>query len=182
MSNPSWSSPGERHHPLDGNRTNVLFFLPTGPSPTPNPRRNQNPGGSPSPAPKDSTSQPIPPSGPSRSPAQAKAAISSYQRPRLTLPPPVRRWKVHRLYPARSLKGCLPIQRFPSSDAFTPAYCMPVCRIGQPTPGLTRPSCPCFPPPSPPSVYPTDAPGRRLSSPSAVRSSAADGGIGPTQP
>ncbi len=35
----------------------------------------------------------------------------------------------------------LPIQRPPSSGAFIPALCAPVSRVGQPTPGLTRPSC-----------------------------------------
>ena len=38
----------------------------------------------------------------------------------------------------------LPIQRPPSSGAFTPAHCVPVFRVGQPTPGLARPSCPCL--------------------------------------
>ena len=35
----------------------------------------------------------------------------------------------------------LPIQRPPSSGAFTPAHCAPVFPAGQPTPGLARPSC-----------------------------------------
>ena len=35
----------------------------------------------------------------------------------------------------------LPIQRPPSSGAFTPAHCVPVFPAGQPTPGLARPSC-----------------------------------------
>ena len=35
----------------------------------------------------------------------------------------------------------LPIQRPPSSGAFTPAHCVPVFPVGQPTPGLARPSC-----------------------------------------
>ena len=38
----------------------------------------------------------------------------------------------------------LPIQRPPSSGAFTPAHCAPVFPVGQPTPGLARPSCPCL--------------------------------------
>ena len=38
----------------------------------------------------------------------------------------------------------LPIQRFPLPDAFTPAHCAPVFPVGQPTPGLARPSCPCL--------------------------------------
>ena len=35
----------------------------------------------------------------------------------------------------------LPIQRPPSSGAFTPAHCAPVFPVGQPTPGLARSSC-----------------------------------------
>ena len=38
----------------------------------------------------------------------------------------------------------LPIQRLPSLEAFSPAHCVPVSRVGQPTPGLARPSCPCL--------------------------------------
>ena len=38
----------------------------------------------------------------------------------------------------------LPIQRPSSSGAFTPAHCAPVFPVGQPTPGLARPSCPCL--------------------------------------
>ena len=38
----------------------------------------------------------------------------------------------------------LPIQRSPSSGAFIPAHCAPVFPVGQPTPGLARPSCPCL--------------------------------------
>ena len=69
-------------------KTKHLYYIhsTTGPSHTLNPRRNHNPGGTPSPAPEDSTSQPIPKSGVSRSQAQAKAAISSPKGP--GSPPP----------------------------------------------------------------------------------------------
>ena len=85
--------------------------------------------------------------------------------------------------------GPLPIQRSTSSDAFVPAHCAPVSRVGQPTPGLARPSCPCLSRrPRHPSTRRMhrdagyESPPQAACSPSAVRSCAAHGGIGPTQP
>ena len=84
----------------------------------------------------------------------------------------------------------LPIQRPPSSDAFTPAHCAPVFPVGQPTPGLARPSCPCLSRrPCHPSTRRmhrdagSERPPQAASSTSAVRSCAAhDLGSAPHNP
>ena len=108
-------------------------------------RRNHNTGGTPALAPEDSTSKPIPKGGP-------------HAAPRLKRKPPSPHTKgPGSPFPATQAMECpqtilgrprpttpLPIQRPPSSGAFTPAHCAPVFPVGQPTPGLARPSCPCL--------------------------------------
>ena len=121
--------------------------------------------------------------------AQANAAISSYKGPGYPFP------SAQAMECPQTIRGRprpttpLPIQRFPLPDAFTPAHCAPVSRVGQPTPGLARPSCPCLSRrPRHPSTRRMhrdagyESPPQAVCSPSAVRSCAAAGRIGPTQP
>ena len=120
---------------------------------------------------------------PTRRPtAQANAAISSPKAP-AHLPPTNQAMEGPQTIRGRPRPATpLPIQRFPSSDAFIPAHCAPVSRVGQPTPGLARPSCPCLSRrPRHPSTRRmhrdagSESPPQAASSPSAVRSSAAAG-------
>ena len=70
-------------------------------------KEEPQPRGKPIPGPRGLNVQAHPKGRPTRRPsAQANDAISSYQRPRLSLPPP-RRWKAHRLSSAG------PVQRRP---------------------------------------------------------------------
>ena len=155
-------------------------------------RRNTQPRGNHSPGPhEDSTSKPIPKGGPYAAPRLKQTPPSPHSKgpgsPFPHQPPSDGRSTDY----ARQAPSCdaLPIQRSPSSDAFIPALCAPVFPVGQPTPGLARPSCPCLSRrPRHPSTRRmhrdagSESPPQAASSPSAVRSSAAAGGIGPTQP
>ena len=153
------------------------------------PKEEPNNQGSPPDPPEDSTPQPIP------------TALTRGLRLKQTPPSPLYKGPGYP-FPYFQAMECpqtirgrprpttpLPIQRSPSSGAFTPAHCAPVFPVGQPTPGLARPSCPCLSRrPSHPSTRRMhrdagyESPPQAVSSPSAVRSSAAAGGIGPTQP
>ncbi len=107
-------------------------------------RRNTQPRGNHSPGPhEDSTSKPIPKGGPHAAPRLKQTPPSPHSKgpgsPFPHQPPSDGRSTDY----ARQAPSCdaLPIQRSPSSDAFIPALCAPVSRVGQPTPGLARPSC-----------------------------------------
>ena len=135
-------------------------------------RRNTQPRGNHSPGPhEDSTSKPIPKGGPHAAPRLKqtrnvrlrRTAISSFLRPRLSLPPPTtKRWKVHRLCSAG------PVLRRPADSTLPIIGCVypgPL-RAGFPgrstDPRFSKALVSLFVPPSPPSVYPADAPGRRF--------------------
>ena len=148
---------------------------------SPKPKEEPQPRGKPSPGPRGLNVPAHPKGRPTRRPtAQAKAAISSYQRPGSPSPPP-RRWKVHRLCSAGPVQGPC---RFNASHyrmrLLRPIACRFTGQVNRPR--FSKVLVSLLVPPSPLSVSTTDAPGRRLCSPSAVRSSAAAGGICPTQP
>ena len=170
-----------------------LYYIPPDwPATHPKPKGGtHNPGGSPTPAPEDSTSKPIPKGGPHAAPRLKRTTPSPHTKGPGSPFPHQPSGDGRSTDYARQAPSCdaLPIQRFPSSGAFTPAHCAPVSRVGQPTPGLARSSCPCLSRrPRHPSTRRMhrdagyESPPQAVSSPSAVRSCAAAGGISPTQP
>ena len=178
-------------NPLTQIRTHVLYSPLIGPSTTLNPKEEPKPRREPQPRPIRGLNVPAHPKGrPTRRPsAQAKSGTSAYGGP----PSPHTKGPAHPPPTTQAMEGPqtmlgmprpgpLPIQRFPLPDAFTPAHCVPILPGRSTDPRSSKALVSLFVPPSPPSVSTTDAPGRRLCSPSAVRSSAAAGGICPTQP
>ena len=108
-------------------------------------KEEPQPRGKPIPGPRGLNVQAHPKGRPTRRPsAQANAAISSYQRPGSPSPATQAMECPQTMLGRPRPTTPLPIQRPPSSGAFIPAHCAPVSPVGQPTPGLARPSCPCL--------------------------------------
>ena len=107
-------------------------------------RRNHNPGGIPAPAPR--TQRPSPSQRAAHTPPHGSSESRHLLIPKApAIPSPTTQvMEGPQTMLGMPRPGPLPIQRFPLPDAFTPAHCVPVSRVGQPTPGLARPSCPCL--------------------------------------
>ena len=103
-------------------------------------RRNQKTQGSPPGPPEDSTSKPIPTTL-TRGPRLKRKSPSPLTGSRAHFPDPQAMESPQTMLGRPRPTTPLPIQRPPSSGAFTPAHCAPVFPVGQPTPGLARPSC-----------------------------------------
>ena len=144
-------------------------------------RRNHNTGGTPAPA-HTRTQRPSPSQRAAHTPPLGSSERRHLLIPKApAIPSPTQAMEGPQTILGRPRPTTpLPIQRSPLSGAFIPAHCVPVSRVGQPTPGLARPSCPCLSRrPCHPSLRPmhrdagSESPPQAASSTSAVRSCAA---------